>query len=804
MRTRLYSGILAFTLVLAAGRTGAAEKQPVQVFILVGQSNMQGHGNVEVGRNPADPKAADRNVRNIAGGLGSLRCMVLDRPDLYGPGGSTPLVDESGKWRVRDDVWIWSNTDKGECGKLTVGYGVNEYIGPEFGFGHVLGTYLEAPVLIIKTSWGGKDLAVDFRTPSAGKIPYKLGAKRQQALEKDPKLIGSFYREMLAHVREITNHVEKYVPELAGRKMEIAGIGWHQGWNDGCNTDEAAEYEHNMAHFIRDMRREIGKPNLPFVIGGSGFGGANCKGRRLTVLQAQLAMADSDKYPEFKGNVAAVDTRPFWREELQSPAGFGYHWNLNGETHYLIGEGMGQAMVKLLQAAPQAISQADRPAQKAKPNILFVLLDDLGWKDIGCQGNPRVDTPHIDRLAQQGMRFTDAYAASPVCSPTRAAVLTGLSPARLRITNHIPDQKGFIPDGAKVLPAEMLDHLPLERVTVAERLQKAGYVTGFFGKWHLAGRAMREGRGLIEFYPEHQGFAVNVGGCATGGPSTYFDPYSIHTLPDRRKGEYLTDRLADEVIGFMRTNRDRPFLAFLWHYAVHWPMEAPADLIRKYESRVGPGVKDPRYAAMTEAMDTSMGKILDALDDLGLRDNTIVIFTSDNGPFLGVADAKPLREGKGYLYEGGIRVPLIVRWPGRVQPGLVCHEPVVSMDFYPTILEAAGISRDASELLDGESLTPLLTQTGGLKRQSIYFHYPNYAFHRSNRLGGAVRKGDYKLLEFFDDASVELYNLREDEGETRDLSAKLPDVAESLRSELAQWRETSGAAMPRRADAGQK
>ena len=452
-------------------------------------------------------------------------------------------------------------------------------------------------------------------------------------------------------------------------------------------------------------------------------------------------------------------------------------------------------------AVAPALANED-PGLRRKPNILLILLDDLGWMDLGCQGNPRVDTPHIDRLAQQGMRFTDAYAAAPVCSPTRAAVLTGLSPARLRITNHIPDQKGFIPDGAKVLPAEMLDHLPLERVTVAERLQEAGYATGFFGKWHLAGRAGPEGKGLVEFYPEHQGFTVNVGGCSHAGPPTYFDPYRIHTLPNRRPGEYLPDRMADEVIQFMRTHRDGPFLAFLWEYAVHYPMEAPTDLVKKYKSRVGPGVKDPRYAAMTEAMDAAIGKILTALDDLGLRDNTLVIFTSDNGPFLGVADAKPLRSGKGYLYEGGIRVPLIVRWPAHVRPGSVCSAPVISMDFYPTILEAAGISQDVSEPLDGESLMPLLKQAGALKRQAIYFHYPNYAFHRSNRLGSAIRRGDYKLIEFFDDASVELYNLRDDVGETQDLSAKRPEVATSLRSELVRWREASGAAMPRRADRG--
>lgn len=233
-------------------------------------------------------------------------------------------------------------------------------------------------------------------------------------------------------------------------------------------------------------------------------------------------------------------------------------------------------------------------------------------------------------------------------------------------------------------------------------------------------------------------------------------------------------------------------------------MEAPAELIKKYESRVGPGVKDPRYVAMIEAMDNALGRILTALEDLGLRDNTIVVFTSDNGPFLGVSEPKPLRAGKGYLYEGGIRVPLIVRWPGRVPAGSLCRKPVISMDFYPTILEAAGIAPQASGPLDGESLMPLLTQTGDLKRQALYFHYPNYAWHRDNRLGGAICKGDYKLMDFFDDASVELYNLREDEGETRDLSATLPEMAASLREELVRWRESSGAAMPRRVGTGER
>jgi arylsulfatase A-like enzyme len=231
-------------------------------------------------------------------------------------------------------------------------------------------------------------------------------------------------------------------------------------------------------------------------------------------------------------------------------------------------------------------------------------------------------------------------------------------------------------------------------------------------------------------------------------------------------------------------------------------MEAPEALVDKYRQRVGPGVKDPRYAAMIEAMDTALGRILVTLDELGLKEGTIVIFTSDNGPYLGVTDAKPLRSGKGFLYEGGIRVPLIVRWPGVVQAGALCSAPVISMDFYPTLLEAVGQKRDGTEPMDGESLMPLLRQAGDLARDAVYFHYPNYAFHRSNRLGSAVRAGRYKLIEWLDDESVELYDLQNDPGETRDLSKSLPDIATSLKRKLVRWRESMDARMPRRADAG--
>jgi arylsulfatase A-like enzyme len=435
-----------------------------------------------------------------------------------------------------------------------------------------------------------------------------------------------------------------------------------------------------------------------------------------------------------------------------------------------------------------------------QPNVVVILIDDLGWMDLGCQGNERVDTPHVDRLASQGMRFTDAYAAAPVCSPTRAAILTGRAPARLHLTTHIPDR--FVPNDGRPLPAETLDHLPLQYVTISERLRAAGYRTAFMGKWHLAGKAGRQGLGKTEFYPERQGFELNLGGCALGGPPTYFDPFRIHNLEDRRPGEYLPDRLADEAIEFIRKNRNNPFLLFLWNYTVHWPMEAKPALVEKYARRKGPGLKDPRYGAKIEALDAAIGRIVAAIDKLDLTERTLLVFTSDNGGFSGVADNRPLRAGKGYLYEGGIRVPLVVRWPGVVPARTTCRVPVVSTDFYPTLLEVAGLSPETSDPSDGESLMPVLKKTGSLKRSALHFHFPNYAWHMDNRLGSAIRKGDYKLIERFDDGSVELYNLAEDIAESRELSAEMPEKAAELRRELHAWRTDCDARMPRRAPHG--
>ena len=423
------------------------------------------------------------------------------------------------------------------------------------------------------------------------------------------------------------------------------------------------------------------------------------------------------------------------------------------------------------------------------------MADDLGWMDLACQGNKFVETPHIDSLAKQGMRFTNAYAAAPVCSPTRAAVLTGQAPARLGMTSHLPGK--FSPKDNRPQPADMIPAIGPEHVTIAERLKEAGYANAFLGKWHIAPSVGKQGRVADEHSPLNQGFDINIGGASYGGPPSFFSPYRIATLPDGEPGEYLPDRLVEETISFIRENKAKPWMVHLWFYTVHWPMQAPEALLKKYENRKGPGLNDTRYGAMIEAMDLAMGRLLASLESLGQAEDTLVVFTSDNGGFAGVSDCRPLRESKGHLYEGGIRVPLIVRWPGRVAAGKVSGEPVILTDFYPTLLEVAGLRARKEYPGDGESLLPLLTGKGAMKRDAIFWHYPNFAFHRDNRLGSAVRMGDYKLLEFFEDDVVELYNLRKDLGERNNLVGKEPDRAAAMRKSLDRWRQESGAKMPR-------
>ncbi|MCA8967302.1 MAG: sulfatase [Planctomycetes bacterium] len=440
-------------------------------------------------------------------------------------------------------------------------------------------------------------------------------------------------------------------------------------------------------------------------------------------------------------------------------------------------------------------------ARPARPNIVFVMIDDLGWMDIHPQGNELFVTPNLDRLAAQGTRYTDFYAAAPVCSPTRAACITGLAPARLQVTNHIPDRWSFYdapaarggkPEdrrGRPWGPARSRDRLDARCATIAQRLRGAGYHTGFVGKWHLAGADWNTTD--TSLFPESFGFDVNVAGNAMGGPGTFFAPFRLPNYDKGQPGEYLTDRLAADAVDYIASVADtgRPFFLCLWTYAVHYPIEAPPDLVARYSSAAEPDMPT-RYRAMVEGMDRAVGRVLKALDELHLTEQTLVVFTSDNGQMPGASVADPLRAGKGYLYEGGIRVPLIVRWPGHVAAGAVDGTPAISMDFAPTFLDAAGIDYGRDEF-DGESLL------GPRDREAIYFHYPHYAYHGDNAMASAVRAGRYKYIHHYDDDAHELFDLGADIGEQHNLIAEDPARAKQLREMLMAWLEATGAELPR-------
>jgi arylsulfatase A-like enzyme len=434
----------------------------------------------------------------------------------------------------------------------------------------------------------------------------------------------------------------------------------------------------------------------------------------------------------------------------------------------------------LLAALPLVASQA-RPET---PNFVLFLIDDLGWTDLACFGSDFYETPHLDRLAAAGMKFTQAYSACTVCSPTRASLMTGRYPARLHLTDWIP---GHRRPKARLKVPDWTMHLPPGEITLAEALQPAGYVSAAIGKWHLGGP---------EHFPDRQGFSVNLGGCDKGQPPSYFSPYRIPTLRDGPAGEYLTDREADEAVRFLEANRDRPFLLYVPHHAVHNPVQAKKELVEKYQKKKpGRDHQKAAYAAMIESVDESVGRVMAALDRLKLADRTVVLFTSDNGGLLSNTAQKPLRAGKGSAYEGGVRVPLIVRWPSAVKAGSVCETPVVTPDLAATILDLSGARADPGRVLDGLSLAPLLRQSGGLAREAIFWHYPHYHPGGASPYG-AVREGDWKLIEFFEDGRAELYHLKEDVGEKNDLAAAQPDRARALRKRLADWRAAVGAQMP--------
>jgi len=447
------------------------------------------------------------------------------------------------------------------------------------------------------------------------------------------------------------------------------------------------------------------------------------------------------------------------------------------------------------------------------PNIVYFLVDDLGWTDLGCYGSTFYETPNIDRLAASGMRFTSAYAACPVCSPTRASILTGRYPVRTSITDFISPSGNNQPDNWKrktpLLPAPYSDRLQHSEVTIAEHLKSHGYATFFAGKWHL---------GPEGFFPEDQGFDFNLGGIERGGPyggKRYFSPYGNSRLSDGPDGEHLPDRLATETVRFIEQHQEQPFLAYLSFYSVHTPLIAREDLVEKYKSKREAmglsaewGVEGQRkvrlvqehavYAGMVEAMDAAVGKVLSALDRLHLTDRTVVVFMSDNG---GLSTSEghptsnlPLRGGKGWMYEGGIREPMIVRAPSVTQSGEVCDEPVTSTDFFPTLLELVGLPLAPELHLDGESFVPLL-RGKSRERDPLFWHYPHYG-NQGGAPTGCIRDGDWKLIEFYEDGHVELYNIAKDISESQDVSGQYPDIAKSMKAQLARWREETHAVMP--------
>lgn len=464
-------------------------------------------------------------------------------------------------------------------------------------------------------------------------------------------------------------------------------------------------------------------------------------------------------------------------------------------------------MLIVIAAFSPVIAQANN--QAGKPNIVFVLVDDLGWTDLSCQGSEYYSTPNIDKLAKSGVRFTNAYAACAVCSPTRAAVMTGQYPARTGITDWIrarfqggqmpkdgKNPSGYQENGKRPLltPRNPL-WLELEQTTIAELLKANGYTTCHIGKWHL---------GMEPHYPEHQGFDYNFGGCDYGQPPSYFDPYTnrrlkqgIPTLKPRKEGEYLTDREADEASNFITKYKDKPFFLYLANYAVHTPIQAKQKLTDHYKQKPTTNQKNAKYAAMVHSVDEAVGQVMKTLEQHKLTENTIVVFTSDNGGLLGPTHNAPLRSGKGFPYEGGIRVPLIVSYPAKIKPGQVSHEPVTSVDYLPTLAELTHTPVSKNLTVDGVSIAPhLLSSTQQpIKRDKLLWHFPHY---RGKIVPySIIRSGDYKLIKYYEGPAYELFNLKDDLSEKKNLAEQMPEKVKQLDQQLQVMLKGANAKIPK-------
>lgn len=461
-----------------------------------------------------------------------------------------------------------------------------------------------------------------------------------------------------------------------------------------------------------------------------------------------------------------------------------------------------------------------------RPNVVFILVDDMGWKDLGTYGSSFYETPNIDKLAARGMKFTDAYASCPVCSPSRASIMTGQYPVHTGITDWIPGAQNIIGPrpNLKLIQPPLAVNLATNEVTIAQALKAGGYATCFAGKWHL---------GIDpSSWPEAEGFDYNYGGWAAGNPRAYgmggyFSPWNNPKLKNGPKGEMLTDALTTKTVDFIKQEAaaGKPFFADLSFYAVHEPIEAKAEYIKKFKEkahRLGldsqpqfvknepwmqeyPDWKEriiqanAVYAALIYSVDENVGRIMKTLKDLGIANNTIVVFSSDNGG-LSTAEGSPtsnlpLRDGKGWTYEGGVRVPLIISWPGVTAPGSVCRFPVVNTDFYPTFLDMAGLPQRPQQSVDGVSLTPLLKGEESIDQKALFWHYPHYG-DQGGAPSAAIREGDWKLVQFYGDDHVELYNLNSDIGERRDLADALPEKTAELLSQLNEWKRQTAAKIP--------
>ncbi len=472
----------------------------------------------------------------------------------------------------------------------------------------------------------------------------------------------------------------------------------------------------------------------------------------------------------------------------------------------------------LLLLATTACSQAER-----KPNVVLFLIDDLGWADLGITGSEYYETPRIDQLAAEGAFFSHGYAANPVCSPTRASILTGQYPSRIHMTNH-SGSEGPKGKGHKLTPPKVAGHIPLEQTTLAEALKAHGYQTAHIGKWHLTAHHYK-GK---DYFPEANGFDINIAGHRMGQPGDYYYPYkseqhpstNVPDMEDGNPGDYLTDALTDKAIDFVKNaSREQPFFLNFWYYTVHTPIIPDRSKLEKYEQKARElgyhKDKDPgrvehqslsrtrqdnaRYATMVESMDVNIGRLLDTLKAEGLEEDTIVIFLSDNGGLstgvgLGApTSCDPLRAGKAWVYEGGIRSPIIVKYPKKVKPGIASEQPAVSTDLFPTILDLAGLPLLPDQHLDGVALTPILTGAEDkLDRKSIYIHYPHYHHINTQGPAGAIREGHWKLIEPYETGEIELYNVVADPGETDNLADKQPEMAKNMQARLHAWLEESG------------